>query len=309
MASTLRVLVLVAGLAVICGGCGRVDVNKTPISADDGADFSRWQRSSLSELPPDVQQEFQGALQQLRFVITAKGEASGHDAIEAALAKRVNGHTVNEVLRWGYETRLERLEFDRVQLQRVISTNARLITKPGDLSAAETLEGNRAMQQKRFDKTIAEIKDVEARLVAVGGTVPPKLADQQALVSPDQATREDALKEIATLIEERRAPGRLKYGDWPVKIDRTGAQLDETERAPFLEKQAAAKTAGRVVVPIKIKGRWLFFDSANRVPDLPKFMLAKLTPEDVRKFTDDWTDVEAERWAREQAADFEVPQK
>ena len=304
----MRALPMVVCLSLVCAGCTRVDPLHTPVAAADPAALSEWQRRVASRFLPGLQQEFADALQEIRFSITAQQEATGHDAIASALCKHIDGRTVNEVVLTGCELKLQRLEAERSELRRVMHTNTQLLTKPGDRVGAEYLDRIRGQQQKRLDAIDAEMQVSERRVAAHGGTVRSRRADAKASASSDAVSRDEALKQIAVLLQERRDARVLRYGAWPVKIDREGKRLDETERSEFRAKQAATESGGRLVIPVGIKGHWLFFEGPNEAPQLPGFILANLTETDRRKFKDDWVNLEAELWARKSAADLEIRQ-
>ena len=95
--------------------------------------------------------------------------------------------------------------------------------------------------------------------------------------------------------------------DVPVKFDWEGRQLDEVKRAEFLNQQAVAALQKRVVIPVRIKGRWLLFEGPNQAPALPDDVRATLTAAEVAAFKHDWLELEAELWAREVAADLPEP--
>lgn len=299
----MRTLLAVVCLSLVWAGCARIDDRHARVAAEDVSSFAAWQRHVAADFPPDLQQEFQEALQEIRYLITAAQEATGHDGIETALCKHVNARTVNEVLLAGEEAKLQRLNAERDTLQRAVNANAQLITRPDDLVAAHELERIRTKQQQRLDTLGREIQNVKSRMTANGGSVPGPPADAKTSEPLERLSREEGLRRIAVMIQERRDIGTLKYGSWPVKIDREGSELSETERRAFLERKAAAASEGRVVIPIKIKGHWLYFAGANQAPVLPKFVVANLTADDRRKFEEDWNDLEAELWARGPASD------
>ena len=297
-----------ACLSAACVSCTRVDPQHAPVAAENVATFATWQRDVAAEFPPDLKPEFADALQEMRFHITAQNEATGHDAIEAVLCQRINARTVEQVLVTGAELKWQRLAAEWDGLQVAINTNANLITKPGDRVAATYLEQTRSQQQQRLDRIAAEIQQVERRLLAHGGTIPAHPAAEKDSGPSQQVSRDEARQQIATMIAERRNPLVLKYGGWPVKIDREGAQLDEAMRSNFSERKKAAELTGKIVIPIRIKGRWLLFEGPNQAPRLPKLIQSSLTPADLRKFEETWVNLEAESWAREAAAGFEIPQ-
>ena len=80
--------------------------------------------------------------------------------------------------------------------------------------------------------------------------------------------------------------------------------MDEAKRAEFLKQQATAALQKKVVIPVRIKGRWLLFEAPNEAPALPDDVRGTLTVAELAAFRRDWLEVEAERWAREVAADL-----
>jgi len=303
----MRALFTAVCLSVIFAGCSRVEPVRAPVAAEDPPAFAAWQRKVAGGFPAELQQEFAGAIQEIRFDVVAKNEATGHDAIEAALCKRINARTVSEVVLSGHELKLHRLETERDDLQRAMNTNAHLITKPGDEGAARQLEQIRAQQQQRLDAANTAIQAVERSIQAHGGVVGPKRMEGAAAVPLERISRGEAMQQIAEMMQERRNPAVLKYGGWPVKIDREGLQLDEAMRRDFLVRKAVAEKTGQIVIPIRIKEHWLLFEGPNEAPQLPKFVQASVTDADRRKFEQDWVNLAAEAWARETAASFEIP--
>jgi hypothetical protein len=304
--SAMRAFLTVACLSVVCACCTRVDPPHTPVEARDVTAFSTWQRNVASHFPPELQQGFADALQEIRYLITAQNEATGHDAIAAALCRHIDARTVNTVLLTGYNLKLQRLAAERDALQQTVNKNAHLITKPGDRTAADYLDQFRAGQQQRLDTIKAEMQRAETLVLALGGVPRPRRPDADAAAPLSMASREEALRQIAVMMQERRNVGIFKFGEWPVRIDREGRQLNDAQRGDFLARKVAAESGGRVIIPIRIKGHWLFFEGPDEAPPLPEFIRANLTAADRRKFQADWVNLEAELWARKSAADLEL---
>ena len=92
-----------------------------------------------------------------------------------------------------------------------------------------------------------------------------------------------------------------------MKFDWDGRQLDETKRAEFLKQQATAALQKRIVIAVRIKGRWLLFEGPNQAPALPDDVRAALTATELAAFKHDWLELAAELWVREVAADLPDP--
>ncbi len=287
-------------------GCTRTDVVDRPIAADDATAFYRWKRDVGSQLSPDLQRQFESTLQEIRFDLTLRREASGHDAIESAVAARLNHLSIKAALLLGAGLKWQRLAAERDDLQRVANANAHLITKPGDRSAAADLELYRTKMQQRLDTITQELQALEKEILALGGTVPAL-----ALAKPPTAvlavTRAEALQQITGLLEGRRGAATIRFGMWPVKIDWEGEKLEGDKRAEFLEKKMLNGRGEKVVIPVRIKGRWLLFEAPDQAPALPEDVTAQLNAAEVAAFKRDWLELEAELWARQLAKDLPDP--
>jgi hypothetical protein len=299
----MKIFASLLALCALCVGCSPVDGNRV-IDAEGTPAFFTWQRRVGDELPPETKQNFEDALQEIRYHITDKAEASGRDPIETALCGYIHGKTVNAAILLGFGFKWQRLEAQRSMLKKVLAADGLLVTKPGDLQAADDLAAYRARHQKQFDDFASQLKHTEQVLTALGAKIPQPVADEK----PEPiaiANRDDALKEISAMIEGRRRGGLLKYGEHPFTLDRDGAKLDDDERRAFETKKPAAAAAGRIAIAVKIKGRWLIYEGRREAPTLPDAVSSKLTPDDRQKFLDDWINLEAELWAREVAEKFE----
>ncbi len=290
-------------LLLATAGCTRTPIEDTKIAASDTTEFFRWKRDATSALSPERQKQFESTLEELRTDIMFKREASGHDAIEAAVCQRLNNLTVKQALLRGAQTRWQRLAAERDDLQRVINANAHLITKPGDETAALDLGEFRAKQQQRLDADSRELPALEKEIAELGGPAPVFHSTAPA-TKPMAVSRAEAQQQISDLLEGRRNSGTSRFGLWPVKVDWEGAKLEGGLRAEFVAKKTAGVTNGHVVIPVRIKGRWLLFAAPDQAPVLPDDVRSQLSADEVINFKRDWLEVEAELWAREVAKDF-----
>jgi hypothetical protein len=188
-------LILLAGTA----GCSRraAPLDRT-VSAPTGWGYLEWRSDAFGDFPADLRQDFDAAMQELRFKAMRDG-AAGTDAIDASVAKEANGKTVREVLQLGLGAKLHRLEQQRALIDAMMDQNAQLITRPGDADSASFLETKRQDQVARRDAIATEIAALRARFNAWGLTPPPPppplpagagdalhAAKQPALDVPDQ---------------------------------------------------------------------------------------------------------------------------
>ena len=199
------------GLFLAAQGCRRHDPATEKIQADDTANFFWWKRTVASQLNPEVQRHLEATLQEVRLDIMSRREASGHDAIEAALCRRLNRLSVNDALLLGGQLKWRRLFTEHTDLLSAIDTNALLVTKPGDRVAARELERIRGNQQQRLAALAAELSTAENEISQLGGDVSAlRLALPAA--PPEAISHAEALENVAGLLNGRRAAALLKYG-------------------------------------------------------------------------------------------------
>ena len=293
-----RLSLIALALLLAVAGCKPSDPLTAKISADDSTDLFRWQRDITGSLIPELKRQMEGALQEIRLDIQFRGEASGHDPIEAALCKRVNRLTLKDALLLGTQLKWRRLAGEREDLQKVVNTNSRLVTKPGDMAAAADLDLYRGKHIQRLENTIRDLAATEKDYAALGGQV-SSLTLGIATTKPVAVTHEEALKQMAEMIEGRRNGAAFNYGQWPVKIDWTGAMLEGEKRAEFEAKKSVNGRGVQVVIPVRIKATWLLFEAPDQAPGLPDDVKAVLSADELVKFKRDWLELEAEIWARQ----------
>jgi len=95
-------------VGLILAGCQRVDPLDQVVIAPSPVRLNMWK--SRMEGPPSLRQDFEAALQEIRYGIMMDRTASGSEAVDQALRAMVDGRTLRQVLRRGYSERLLRLE-------------------------------------------------------------------------------------------------------------------------------------------------------------------------------------------------------
>lgn len=300
---TFRLLLPLVLLLLSAAGCTRVEPAQTPVVARSASAFSLWRSRVADRFTRDEWKEFDAVLQELRLQIMGDRAATGSEAIEAELHRRIDGHTFQAVLKRGLEAKQLRLDGMRVGLQQALETNAWLVTKPGDGGSAQYLAELRARQQQRLAGVLGELAATDARLVALGGNaLPPSRAAAAPATSPAPLARAEARRQITAMIEESRTSAQMIHGLWPLQIDRDGASMTEEERADFQSQRAAAEADGQVAIPVRLRGRWWIFVAKPATPEFPTFVTENLTAVDRQEITAQWLELQAELWARRSAA-------
>lgn len=291
-------------LAFLVGACSRGDPHAAPIGAADRGALAKWRMIAADRFTREEWREFEAALQELRLQVMAHREATGSEAIDDAVCRRIDGRTFREVLVLGCESKLERLEPVRNELKTALDTNALLVTQPGDREAQKHLEGFRQRQGERLAKLDAELSAAEERLAALGGRPAGRTARAQPRdVSTAPLPRVEAKAQITELIENQRAAAILKYGAWPVKFDYEGAELPESDRAEFQARRAGAAGLRHAVIAVRVRGRWWIYDAPVGSPGFTTVVTENLTDADRREIEMRWSTLQAEIWARRQASE------
>lgn len=262
--------------------------------------FRAWRSEAASEHLPDAWREFDTIIQDLRLQAMTHG-VSGQEAIDEAVCHQIDGHTFNEVLEAGYANKLEDLEKQRDEMKAMVDANALLVARPGDDDSASELDRRRVEQQKRLGLLLAEIDRTKRRLAELRGTTME--AKPATATTPTALSRDDALREIYSMFEQRLGTATLRDGEWPVQVDRSGRQLVGDDLAEFLTKKQAALENHNVVIPVRVRDGWWIFSAQVERPTFSSAVTANLTPEDLHRIAERWENSEAINWARKQALD------
>lgn len=300
------VVLWAAFVTAMLAGCNRGDPHALPIEAASASGLGRWRIKAADRFTREEWREFDAVLQEIRLRVTAERQASGSEAVQEAMCSRIHGLTFREVLVLGHEATLLRLRPVRDELKRAVDTNALLVTKPGDRASASYLENLGARQMERLEKIDAEIALARRRLAELGAAKPEGASGADEIkkssdAAPPVLTRTEAMEHVAQMMREHREAGRLKFGAWPVKLDRDGSSLPETERAEFMARRAAAATKGRVVIAVRLRNRWWIYESAAESPSFARSVTENLTEADRRAIEEMWWSLQAELWARGEA--------
>ncbi len=129
-------------------------------------DLAMWKHRHLLEHSAAEWYEFDLALLELKYRITARYEATGSDAVEHELQATINGATFRQVLRLGDRAKLARLADEKAQLEYFLKVNATLRTRPDDEASIAYLRSLRDRQTSRLDALVREIADTRSKLAA-----------------------------------------------------------------------------------------------------------------------------------------------
>lgn len=159
---------LLAGLLLVTAGCQKTDPRKEPVQAQSPSAFMRWRSMIGAEIKADEWREFDAMLQEIRLRVTAEKQASGSEAVEAAMRSRINGLSFIDVIALGYEGRLLRLRPERQETLSAMRLNAQGAGQLEGMKLGAEMERMRQAQAKRLTQLDAQIDEAVKRLKEIG---------------------------------------------------------------------------------------------------------------------------------------------
>lgn len=172
----LRVLTCLTVSAALCG-CHPTNPLDRKIMASSPIDFVWWRTDASGSLDREQWRDFDEAIQEIKFRMMIDHVASGGAAVDKATRDRINGRTVREVLTIGYTSMLDRLNIERAEAIKVITTNARLVTRPGDTASADYLLKKRKAQSDVLEVILEKMRQAETKLKIYDPTFAVKRPD------------------------------------------------------------------------------------------------------------------------------------
>lgn len=161
---TPRFLLSAVLLLLFATACQRSDPRFEPVKASSASAFGRWRTMAGDRIRMEEWREFDALLQEIRLRVTADKEASGAEAVEAAMRARIDGLLFRDVLVLGYDARLRRLEPERNEVLLALKDNTgRARVERGTAAGAE-IQRMREKQEKRLQDIAADIAGAKRRL-------------------------------------------------------------------------------------------------------------------------------------------------
>lgn len=155
---------LVAVACLLAGGCQKADPRTEPVKAASPSAFGRWRSMASDQIKGEEWREFDAMLQEIRLRVTAERQASGSEAVEAAMQSRIDGATFLEVLAMGYEGKLRRIEPEREEIKRAMNVNAQRAVVERNAEVRADSARMRERQEKRMLQLDTEIAEARRRL-------------------------------------------------------------------------------------------------------------------------------------------------
>lgn len=151
-------------LMLVAAGCSRSGPLESKVTASSPISFAMWRNELGTDLSSEQWQEFDQAIQEIKFQVAAEFAATGTEAVDQAMRERVNGLTVREVFEQGARARLARLKGDREQLAHFLEVNATMRTRPDDEASIAYLQQLHERQVARLAAVDGEIAQQTTRL-------------------------------------------------------------------------------------------------------------------------------------------------
>ena len=123
-----------------------------------------WRSDLSNSLTPQEWASFDLALQEFKLQIMMSGQATGGEAINAAVREKIDGRKLLEVMQEGIQIRLKRIKADKAELEQAIQTNSRMRIKPGDDEKAKELADFQQSLAKKLAKMTEDVAATETVL-------------------------------------------------------------------------------------------------------------------------------------------------
>ena len=153
-------ILLAAGLAL--AGCTKAPPLDRTVSAETPSALSAWRDRMGDDLTPAQWQDFDEALQEIRFKIIIDPAAPAGDAVDAKVRAAIAGHSVRDVLRLGFESKLARLDAEGTLLESFLRMNSQI--KPGGAQSAHDLSDSLYTQISLLRKVDEEMERTGQKL-------------------------------------------------------------------------------------------------------------------------------------------------
>lgn len=161
---------LIGSAALLCGCGGPMDQT---VSAKSPAALASWRANVAGGSSVEHRRRVEDALNEIRMAVAAERERKrilgqpitpGAEAVDLALAERVNGRKVGEMIQLAGEMKVRRLATELAGLEDAMNKNAQLVTRPGDLESRHHLDGLRDRQKARVEKYREDLAVAEREL-------------------------------------------------------------------------------------------------------------------------------------------------
>lgn len=153
-------------LVLVLSGCTKVAPLDEKVVATSDFNFMMWKADVAGDFTLQEWHDFDEALQDIKFDVMASGKASGTNGVSNAAYERIDGKTVREVLKTGFDLKLKRLGDEREKIAAFLAINKKFRTRKGDEESATQLANIREEQERRLevlDRHLEEAREVVQR--------------------------------------------------------------------------------------------------------------------------------------------------
>ena len=215
-----RVLLLAIGFLGV--GCSPTDLLEENVNARSPMAWMMWRGDIARRQTQAQQQELDAMIQELSLSVMIKGIATGSDGVDSAVRAEVDGNTLRQLLRKGYEAKWDRLDREQAQLTACLRENARLRTRPDDSASAAYLDRFREQQRTRWKAVVAEMGDANQHLAQLGGSARPLPEPMQVRPALPQGSAEP----IPTVVDEDQVDEKPQLLTTNAKIEEPSVDPD-----------------------------------------------------------------------------------
>jgi hypothetical protein len=184
LAGRISAILLVAIVSMV-SACSRKPPLEQIVAAPSDFGLMMWKADVANDFSRQEWQDFDAAVQEIKYSVMIDGEASGSAGVWAATLQKLDGLSVREVLKLGLGHKLERITQDRDKFAEYITHNDQLRVRPGDEDSVDYLRTLQEHQNRRIALLTEQIRATGEILQRRGITL-----DRPAVKAPKAAANE-----------------------------------------------------------------------------------------------------------------------
>jgi hypothetical protein len=163
--------ILLLAIGLMISACNRKPPLEQIVAAPSDSGLMMWKADVAGDFTRQEWQDFDAAVQEIKYGVMIDGEASGSAGVWTATLQKLDGLSVREVLKLGLSHKLERITQDREKFAEYVTHNEQVRVRPGDEDSVDYLRTLREHQDRRIALVSEQIRATEEILQRRGITL------------------------------------------------------------------------------------------------------------------------------------------